>query len=76
MPPCAWGLCNSDSRYNEKSKNPKPSMVDVSFISFPKPKTNLKRCKAWIKACGRKIFKIDKITRNTYVCLKHFQMAN
>ena len=56
MPQCAWGLCNSDSRCNEKSKNPKPSMVGVSFIPFPKPKTNLERCKAWTKACGRKIF--------------------
>ena len=72
MPRCAWGLCKSDSKYNEKSKNSKPSMVGVSFIPFPKPKTNFKRCKAWIKACGKKNFTIDNITRNTYVCSKHF----
>ena len=47
-------------------------MVGVSFIPFPKPKTNCEHCKAWIKACGRKIFTIDNITRNTYVCSKHF----
>ena len=55
-----------------KRVNPKPSMVGVSFIPFPKPKTNLERCKAWIKACGRKNFTIDNITRKTYVCSKHF----
>ena len=47
-------------------------MIDVSFIPFAKPKTNLKCYKAWIKACGRKKFTIDNITENTYVCLKHF----
>ena len=56
MSQCTWKLCNSDSKYNKKSKKARPSMVDVSIIRFPKPKTNLERCTAWIKACGRKIF--------------------
>ena len=73
MPRCAWGLCNSDSRYNEKGRRPRPSMVGVTFLPFPKPKTKLERCKAWIKACGRENFTISNITQNTYVCSKHFR---
>lgn len=72
MPRCAWGLCNSDSRYGEKSKRPKQSMVGVKFFPFPKPKTKLDRCMAWIKACGRKDFTVKHVTRSTYVCSKHF----
>ena len=47
-------------------------MIGVSFFPFPKPKSKFERCKAWIKACGRKFFFITDITRNTYVCSKHF----
>ena len=72
MPTCAWGLCNSDSRYGLKSKKPRPDMEGVKFFPFPKPKTQMDRCKAWIKACGRKGFVPASITRNTYVCSKHF----
>ena len=54
--------CNSDSRYADR-----PHMNGVFFIPFPKPK-----CKIWIKNCGRKDFGIDRISRNTYVCSKHF----
>ena len=47
-------------------------MNGVKFFPFPKPKSKLERCKAWIKACGRKNFTINNVTRNTYVCSKHF----
>ena len=43
---CCWGTCNSDTRYLERVQN-------VSFIPFPKPKTNFDACPRWIKACGR-----------------------
>lgn len=64
---CCYGTCNSDSRYADR-----PHMNGVFFIPFPKPKTNLEKCKIWIKNCGRKDFGIDRISRNTYVCSKHF----
>ena len=73
MPRCAWGLCNSDSRYGSNGKRPRPDMTGVKFFPFPKPKSNLERCKAWIKACGRKDFSIANINKNTYVCSKHFE---
>ena len=39
---CQWGMCRSDSRY--------PGKYPVLFIPFPKPKTRLADCMAWIKA--------------------------
>ena len=48
-------------------------MVGVSFMPFPKPKTNFERCKVYIKACGTKNFTINNITESTYVCSKNFR---
>ena len=72
MVTCSWGLCNSDSRYGPNGKRSREDMTNVKFYSFPKPKTNLEKCKQWIKACGRKYFTVDNITRSSYVCSKHF----
>ena len=45
----------------------------VSFwIPFPKPKRNLEKCQRWIRACGRELFTVEKVTRWTYICSKHF----
>ena len=30
------------------------------------------KCKLWLKACSRKGFGIEKITKHTYICSKHF----
>ena len=73
MPTCSWGSCNSDSQYGAKSKSPRREMEGVKFFPFPKPKSRLERCKAWIKACGRKNFTVVHVTRNSYVCSKHFR---
>ena len=64
---CAWGTCNSDSRYDDR-----PHMKDVMFYPFPKPKTRLDDCKEWINRCGRphEQLNVEKINRNTYVCSK------
>ncbi|XP_062592854.1 uncharacterized protein LOC134254346 isoform X1 [Saccostrea cucullata] len=64
---CAFGLCNSDSRYPARNKG-------VIFYPFPKPKTDIDKCRRWIKACNRphKQLNVDRITKNTYVCSKHF----
>ncbi|KAK0154105.1 hypothetical protein N1851_003822 [Merluccius polli] len=63
---CAYGLCNTDSRY------PKTLEGGVEFLPFPKPKTKLDKCREWIKQCGRphSQLNVSKITKNT--CSKHF----
>ncbi|XP_036429311.1 uncharacterized protein si:dkey-20i10.7 [Colossoma macropomum] len=64
---CVWGNCRSDTRY--------PNRVEgVSFYPFPKPKTNFQKCQLWIRLCGRPQHRlnIDTISKNTYVCSKHF----
>lgn len=73
MSHCCWGLCNSDSQYGPRSKRPRTDMVGVYFIPFPKPKKQLEKCVNWIKLCGNaKITTPGDITRNHYVCSKHF----
>jgi len=73
MTHCCWGLCNSDSQYGPASKRPRDDMVGVKFIPFPQPQKQLEKCLKWIKLCGNaKITKPSDITRNHYVCSKHF----
>ena len=51
---CAWGTCNSDSRYKDRDY-----MNGVIFFMFPKPfpEDDLHpatiKCLGWIKSCGR-----------------------
>lgn len=68
---CSYGVCNSDSRYLERNHE------DISFVPFPKPKTNLEKCKRWIRLCGRPhhqlnlsiLFQHSK-AKHRYVCSK------
>ena len=69
---CAWGLCNSDSRYDEYGKRPRLDMAGVKFFRFPKLATDPQSCKDWVNACGRKNFTVKDVTNNMYVCSKHF----
>ncbi len=59
----AYGLCKYDTRY--------PKSLDgvVEFFTFPKPKTQGEKCRAWIKQCGRphSQLNVDRINKNTYV---------
>ena len=64
---CAWGMCKSDTRYNEREY-----MKGVTFFPIPKPKTRCEECKIWVKACGRKYFTVDNVTKHSYICSKHF----
>ncbi|OWF41636.1 hypothetical protein KP79_PYT25042 [Mizuhopecten yessoensis] len=68
---CAWGEFNTDERYPER-------LDGGRFILFPKPKTNLDKCKRWIKACGRphKQLNIEQINKHKAVCSKHFVGEN
>jgi hypothetical protein len=61
---CCWGTCNSDTRYPETVQN-------VSFIPFPKPKTNFDACPRWIKACGRLNAKILYVVIISFECTLH-----
>jgi hypothetical protein len=47
-------------------------MKGVFWIPFPKPKRNLEKCQRWIRACGRELFSVEKVTRWMYICSKHF----
>lgn len=64
---CAWGTCNSDSRYKDKEY-----MRDVTFWPIPKPKTRLRETLVWVKACNRKNFTVKNVNKHAYVCSKHF----
>ncbi|XP_076349849.1 uncharacterized protein LOC143246664 [Tachypleus tridentatus] len=64
---CCWGSCRSDSRYSGKE-----SMRGVVFIPFPKPRRSREKCERWVRACLRKDFSIQNVTKNTYICSKHF----
>ncbi|GFN76782.1 hypothetical protein PoB_000328800 [Plakobranchus ocellatus] len=44
---CAWGTCNSDSRYSGEDY-----MDGVTFRPLPKPKTQLEKCREWIRLCN------------------------
>nr|XP_022324443.1 uncharacterized protein LOC111125196 [Crassostrea virginica]XP_022324444.1 uncharacterized protein LOC111125196 [Crassostrea virginica] len=65
---CAWGTCNSDSRYKDKEY-----MKDVTFWPIPKPKTRLRETLQWFKACNRKHFTVKNVDKHAYVCIKHFR---
>uniref|UniRef100_K1QTL4 THAP-type domain-containing protein n=1 Tax=Magallana gigas TaxID=29159 RepID=K1QTL4_MAGGI len=54
-------------RYPEK-------LMGAKFIPFPKPKSDLEKCLRWISCCRRPHaqLNVDKITKHTYVCSKHF----
>ena len=58
---CAWGTCKSDIHYNEREY-----MEGVTFFPIPKPKTRLEECKIWVKACRRKNFTVDNVTKYSY----------
>lgn len=52
-------------------------MSGVKFFPFPKPFKQPDKCLRWIQACGRpengpRPFNINTITKNTYICSKHF----
>ena len=66
---CSYGQCRSDSRHSDR-----PHMQGVFFIPFPKPKSDIERCRLWVKRCGRPHtqLNVDKITKDVYVCSKHF----
>lgn len=68
---CAWGDCRNDNRYSFKE-----NMQGVDFVKFPSKHTDVDRCKKWVKACGRANFTLDKVTRDTYICTKHFYSGN
>ena len=63
---CCYGVCKSDSRKPEDG---------VTFMPFPKPNKYLQIAKRWVYLCARDNFTTKKITRNTYICSKHFPVG-
>ena len=64
--PGKWNCCNGQYKSNERYPD---KCAGVTFLPFPKPKTRLEDCKAWIKACGRPHDQLNPsvITENYYV---------
>ncbi|KAK2552032.1 hypothetical protein P5673_027054 [Acropora cervicornis] len=60
---CAWGTCNADERYPKRLNGGR-------FILFPKPKTELEKCKRWIKNCGRPHgqLNLERVNKHKAVC--------
>jgi hypothetical protein len=59
---CAFGTCNVDSR----------SHPYVPFIPFVKPWKDNPRAARWAHLCGREGFSVSQITKDTYICSRHF----
>jgi hypothetical protein len=59
---CAYGTCNVDSR----------SHPYVPFIPFVKPWKDKPRAARWAHLCGREGFSDSQITKDTYICSRHF----
>lgn len=68
---CCWGNCRSDDRYKDKKY-----MHGVFFIPFPKPVTQLDKCKTWVSLCGRKNWSVANVNKHTYICSRHFIGGN
>lgn len=64
MPKCSYRDCSSTS----KSKKGKT----LKYYPFPKPKTNRARCLLWLELCGNENVNLTNISKNTYICEKHF----
>ena len=69
---CAWGTCNSDSRYPERLIN--SNGISVKFYHFPSFKHEKTRREAWTRACCR----ADNFvcTKHSYICGFHFVGGN
>ena len=59
---CIFEDCHSNSRLHP----------NIEFAAFVKPSQDSKRAKAWVKRVARLDFEVETITKNTYVCSKHF----
>ena len=59
---CVYSSCRSDSR---KDKS-------ILFAKFVSPFDDLERAKKWVGLVGRKDFHHGKITRNIFICQRHF----
>ena len=68
---CAWGKCNSDSRYAYKDH-----MKGVNFVNFPSKKKEYDKCRRWANACYRKDWGVENVTRHTFICTRHFVGGN
>jgi hypothetical protein len=52
-------------------------MKDVFFIKFPcpskrYPNRDVDKIARWVRACSREDFKVENITKDSYICSKHF----
>ena len=69
---CAWGTCNSDSRYPERLK--REGKDDVFFLRFPGAKYHNEKRERWIRACQRG--DAFKCKYHSFICSLHFVGEN
>lgn len=60
---CVVSACKSDTRKNQPG---------IKFFSFPKPWIDPERTKKWLNIIGRMDLSPEKVTRNMYICNRHF----
>ncbi|CAB4037576.1 zinc finger 554-like isoform X1 [Paramuricea clavata] len=63
---CAWGTCNTDSRYPKRLIK---DGIPVTFHPFPSERKFKKRRESWIRACCRADGFV--CTKDSYVCIVH-----
>lgn len=64
---CAWGTCNTDSRYPERLIR---DGIPVTFHHFPSEKEFKERRDTWIRACCRADTFV--CSKDSYICSLHF----
>ena len=64
---CAHGNCSNDTRRKDA-----PHMQGVTFHSFPQNHVDPERCAKWVKVCNRADLTVEKVSRYTKICSKHF----
>ena len=51
-------------------------MKGVFFIGVPKKNADLEKCRKWVNAFHRADFSINNVSKDTYICSKHFVGGN
>ncbi|KAK4882667.1 hypothetical protein RN001_005986 [Aquatica leii] len=66
MPKCGYKDCKNSSKSKMCKKN-------LRYFPFPKSKTNLAKCLLWLEMRGNQKLNVENISKNIYICEKHFQ---
>lgn len=68
---CIFKSCRNTVRSSND-----PRTKQIFFVPFPKPTTQLEKCKRWVSIINRDGLTVFSVKRNHYVCSKHFVGEN